>query len=83
MDCDNDHSDDPADWITPEIIESVFSGVPYILHFSRSHQREKNGSSALPRFHVIFSIRETEEPLEYVALKNKTQTSFPLFEQSR
>lgn len=80
MDCDNDHSDDPADWITPEIIESVFADVPYILHFSRNHQREKGGKSARPRFHVIFSIRETEELSEYVALKTRLQTSFPFFD---
>lgn len=80
MDCDNDHSDDPADWITPEIIESVFADVPYILHFSRNHQREKNGKSVRPRFHVIFSIRETADLSEYVALKTRLQTSFPFFD---
>ncbi len=80
MDCDNDHSDDPADWITPEIIESVFADVPYILHFSRNHQREKNGKSARPRFHVIFSICETKDLSEYVALKTRLQTSFPFFD---
>lgn len=31
MDCDNDHSDIPADWITPEDIAEFFADVPYVL----------------------------------------------------
>ena len=26
MDCDNDHSENPADWMTPEKMEEIFSG---------------------------------------------------------
>ena len=32
MDCDNDHSDKPADWITPEKLEEMIPDVSYALH---------------------------------------------------
>ena len=28
-DCDNDHSDEPADWVTPEDIADLFADVSY------------------------------------------------------
>lgn len=30
MDCDNDHSDNPKDWITPEKYEELFPDVSYL-----------------------------------------------------
>lgn len=41
MDCDNDHSDIPADWITLEDIAEFFADVPYVLHFSHHHEKPK------------------------------------------
>ena len=41
MDCDNDHSDDPKDWVTPEDIALLFAGVPHIIHYSRHHMKQK------------------------------------------
>lgn len=40
-DCDNDHSEIAAEWITPEDIADLFADVPYVLHYSR-HQRLRN-----------------------------------------
>jgi len=31
-DCDNDHSDDPADWVTPEDVRKAFPDVPLAVH---------------------------------------------------
>ena len=56
MDCDNDHSDDPDDWITPEKLDALLPDVPYIFVFSRNHMKPKNGKAARPRFHVYFPI---------------------------
>lgn len=33
-DCDNDHSDEPADWVTPEDIADLFADVSYVLHYT-------------------------------------------------
>ena len=38
VDCDNDHSEDPADWITPEDVTAAFPGVTFAVHYSRFNQ---------------------------------------------
>lgn len=43
MDCDNDHSDNPKDWITPEKYEELFPDVSYIIVPSRSDRRLFSG----------------------------------------
>lgn len=80
LDCDNEHSDKPEDWLTEKDIERMFPGVPYILHFSRHHMAEKKNASARPRFHVIFQIHPTENPDEYAELKNRAVREYPFFD---
>ena len=41
LDCDNDHSDDPNAWITPENLISEFDNVFMIFHMSRNNMKEK------------------------------------------
>lgn len=43
MDCDNDASDDPEDWITPEALIEELDDVPFAVTFSRHHMKSKNG----------------------------------------
>ena len=40
VDCDNDHSENPEDWITPEDVLQQFPGVTFAVHFSRFNMRE-------------------------------------------
>ena len=56
VDCDNDHSEDPADWVTPADVQNAFPGITFAIHYSRFHMREKNGKPARPKFHVLFPI---------------------------
>ena len=35
-DCDNDHSDDPSQWISPKDVTTFFAGVTCIIHYSRT-----------------------------------------------
>ena len=58
MDCDNDHSDNPADWITPEMVDEEFEDVPHVIVPSRHNMKEKDGKSERPRFHVYFICSE-------------------------
>lgn len=44
VECDNDHSDNPADWKTPDDIADAFPGVEFAVHYSRNHMKVKNGS---------------------------------------
>lgn len=81
MDCDNDHSDEPTDWITPEDIGFFFAGVPHIIHFSRHHMKRKGGKSPRPRFHVIFLIDPMTSEQEYVKLKKQIMGVYPYFDE--
>lgn len=80
MDCDNDHSDDPALWITSEDIANFFPDVTYIIHYSRHHRKQKDNRSPRPRFHVIFLIDPISDPKAYVRLKQRVAEVFPFFD---
>lgn len=79
-DCDNDHSEIAAEWITPEDIADLFADVPYVLHYSRHHMRIKGEKSARPRFHVVFLIDPERDSERYAALKQRLLAAFPFFD---
>lgn len=56
LDCDNDHSEDPAAWITPQVLTDSLLDVAFAVHYSRSNGKVKNGKAARPKFHVFFPI---------------------------
>ena len=80
MDCDNDHSDDPADWITFEKLEELFDSVSYAAVPSRNHMKEKDGKAARPKFHVYFPIDEITDADKYAAIKRAIHKAFPFFD---
>ena len=80
LDCDNDHSDDPNDWVTSLNVAMAFSGIPFAIAYSRNHQREKGSKSARPRFHVYFMIPEITDQAEYAYLKQQIASMFPYFD---
>ena len=79
-DCDNDHSEIAAEWITPEDIADIFADVPYVLHYSRHHMRIKGEKSARPGFHVVFLIDPELDTERYAALKQRLLAAFPFFD---
>lgn len=80
LDCDNDHSDNPLEWITPEDIAEAFPGVAFAIHYSRHNQSEKDGKSPRPRFHVLFPIAVETNAKAYKEMKTKVQTFYPYFD---
>ena len=80
MDCDNDQSEDPATWVTPEALADEFENVPYAITFSRHHMKEKNGKPARPKFHVYFQISPITDPDKYAKLKEEIQKVYPFFD---
>lgn len=80
MDCDNDHSEDPDDWITTEQLEEMFASCSYGIAFSRNHMKEKDGRAARPKFHVYFEIQETGDPEHYAAIKSGIKRGYPFFD---
>ena len=46
MDCDNDHSDDPKDWVYPLDVVMAFPDVSLLVSYSRNNMKVKNGKAA-------------------------------------
>ena len=80
MDCDNDHSDDPAAWKTPEDVRLAFPNIAFAVSYSRNHMKEKKGKAARPKFHVYFPIQRIDNAKQYVELKKQIQRRFPEFD---
>ena len=81
LDCDNDHSEDPAAWVTPEIVMGLLPDVTAGFHFSRHHLLEKEGKSPRPRFQCFFLISEMTDAVAYAALKRRLNDLFPFFDR--
>ena len=82
MDCDNDHSDDPSDWVTPLEVAMAFPGVEFVVVYIRNNILPKNGKSPRPRFHVYFPIPPITDSAEYTALKKRIAAEFPYFDKN-
>lgn len=80
VECDNDHSDNPADWKTPDDIADVFPGVEFAVHYSRNHMKVKNGRAPRPKFHAFFAIDPVTDADEYANLKKLLHAIFPYFD---
>lgn len=80
MDCDNDHSDNPADWVSPESLAGQLSDVSFVLVPSRHNGKQKEGKSARPRFHVYFPHDPITEETACAALKKAIRQKFPFFD---
>nr|DAM52691.1 MAG TPA: dsDNA helicase [Caudoviricetes sp.] len=80
MDCDNDHSENPADWVTPEMLDDMMPDISYAVAPSRHNMLEKDGKTARPRFHVYFLIEETCDSDYYASLKSAIHKAYPFFD---
>lgn len=80
LDNDNDHSDDPAEWIPIDDIPGLFPGIPCVVSTSRHHMKQKGDRSPRPRYHVAFQIDALTDPAEYAALLSRVQALFPFFD---
>lgn len=80
MDCDNDHSDDPDDWLTPFDVAMDFPGVGMIFVYSKSHMKQKGKRGPRPRFHVYFICTETTDAALYSSWKDRLIGDYPYFD---
>ena len=81
MDCDNDYSDNPADWIHPkDLEEKIGKDVAFVVVPSRNHMKPKDGRSARPRFHVYFPHDPVTDGEACAALKKAIHQKFPFFD---
>ena len=80
VECDNDHSENPEDWKTPQDIAEIFPDVMFAVHYSRNHMKVKNGKAARPKFHAFFAIDPVTDAEEYSNLKKFLHAIFPYFD---
>ena len=80
VDCDNDHSDDPEEWVYPSDVATAFPSVAFAVHYSRNHMKAKGGKAARPKFHVFFAIDRVTESGQYSEMKKLVNTIFPYFD---
>ena len=77
MDCDNDHSDDTDEWITPEKLSEMLTDVAFAVTYSRHHMLAKGSVSARPRFHVFFPTTPCKDATFHKAIKTRISRNFP------
>lgn len=80
MDVDNSHTDNPAEWITPESLADLLPGVRFMTATSRNHMKAKAAQSARPRFHVYFPIAPIMDAGVYAGLKRQLAARFAFFD---
>ena len=82
MDIDNNHSENPDEWITPEKLAEKFKDVAFAVHYSRNNMKLKDNKTPRPKFHVFFPIKTVENAEEYGSLKEKALILFPYFDRN-
>ena len=81
-DVDNEHSDDPKDWITPADLSKALPDVSFWIHYSRHHMKVKGGKSARPRFHAGFLIDPITDRKNYDSLMTRLHNLLPFFDRA-
>lgn len=81
FDIDNDHSENPDNWMTPDKVSCFFSDVPIYIQYSRNHMKIKNGKPARPKFHIIMPIDKITDTNEYKSMKEKVHSIFPFVDK--
>ncbi|WP_418968468.1 phage/plasmid primase, P4 family [Alloscardovia omnicolens] len=80
VECDNDHSENPDEWITPEDVAAAFPDVAFAVHFSRNHMLAKGSRAPRPKFHLFFPIARITDASLYSELKHQIARLFPYFD---
>lgn len=82
LDCDNDHSDNPKEWVTSVDVAMAFEGVAFAVVYSRNNMKAKGNKTPRPRFHVYFPIEPVSDAVEYAEIKQKIAAAFPYFDSN-
>lgn len=80
MDIDNDHTDAPAEWVTPQSLEDLLPVTEFYTATSRNHLKPKGIITARPRFHVYLPIKPVTDADTYAGLKKELAARYPFFD---
>ncbi|HFR3771459.1 TPA: phage/plasmid primase, P4 family [Streptococcus suis] len=82
MDIDNDHTENPDDWVTAEMLEEIFDDYQFALATSRSHMIVKGTKAARPKYHIYFPIESISDAQAYVELKEELVNRYGFFDDN-
>ena len=84
MDVDNDYTDNPGEWITPEKLaaDEELRDVDFAITPSRHNMKPKGGKSARPRFHFHAPIARCVSAERIAELKKKLYRRYPFFDSN-
>ncbi len=82
MDFDNDHTENPEEWLTFEKVAELEPDVAMAITPSRHHMISKDGKTPRPKGHVIFPIEFTDDPVKYAAIKAGIHEKYPFFDDN-
>lgn len=80
MDIDNDHTDDPSEYITEAKMDELFPDINYCMVPSRHHMLEKGNHPAAPRYHVMFPVETITDATQYAKVKELLYKNYPFFD---
>lgn len=80
MDIDNDHTENPEEWVTPDSLSELMAGVAFMTATSRNHMKIKGAESTRPRLHVYYPITQISDASEYAGLKKRLAARFSFFD---
>lgn len=82
MDIDNDHSEEPGEWITKEKILKLFDGIAFALVPSRNHMKQKGDKAPREKYHIYFQIPYEADSKKYAEYKRSIFEAFPFFDSN-
>lgn len=82
MDIDNDHTENPDEWVTAEMLEKLFDDYQFALATSRNHMLIKGTKAPRPKFHIYFPIESITDSQVYVALKEELVNRYGFFDDN-
>ena len=82
MDNDNDHSENPADWLTAEKLSELLCDVDHVIAPSRHNMLPKDNKAARPRQHIYFPTAVFTDRKKYEELKTSIQRMYPFFDDN-
>ncbi len=82
MDVDNDHTENPAEWITPETLAEEYADIRFAICFSRSHMKQKGQYGPRPRYHIYFEIDPVTDHEEYSSIKEALYAMYPFYDDN-
>ncbi len=79
FDCNNSHSDDPADWITSVDFMHILPDINYAIVYPKRYPIDMRTGQEKPWFRIYFPITEQIDEKRYTKLKTTMQKVYPFF----